>query len=139
MTESDRVGRTVLAAAIVFMASADGPISAEAWGQLRSVVGSDEDLLETAIELARNTPIQEFLKEVDAVLDDDQRLCLLLNVFDSMWSDENATPRQLELFNQFQSSLSIQDQALNTYLKGLQIKNAVPLLDSLKQFSAIKS
>lgn len=138
MAVSDRVGRTVLATAIVFMASADGTISAEAWGQLRSVIGSDEDSLETALELARNTPIEEFLKEADAVLDDDQRLCLLLNVFDSMWSDETATPRQLELFKQFQSSLSIKDSALNTYLKGLQIKNAVPLLDGLKEFSAIK-
>ena len=79
MAVSDRVGRTVLATAIVFMASADGTISAEAWGQLRSVIGSDEDSLETALELARNTPIEEFLKEADAVLDDDQRLCLLLN------------------------------------------------------------
>ncbi len=60
MAGSNRVGRKVLATAIIFMASADGTISAEAWGQLRSVIGSDEDVLETALVLSLAVLVVKF-------------------------------------------------------------------------------
>jgi hypothetical protein len=127
-------GRLALATAVVFVASADGPISPEAWGQVRSIVGADEELLEAAIDLARQTPLPAFLGALSEALNEDQKLCVLLNVFDSMWSDEVATPRQLEIFKLFRNALTVNEPSLDFYLKGIEIKNNVPSLDSVATF-----
>ena len=42
-------GRLLLASAIIFMASSSGEISKEQWGQLKSVVGADDELLKEAL------------------------------------------------------------------------------------------
>ena len=129
-----KAGRLALATAVVFVASADGPISPEAWGQLRSIVGADEELLEAAIDLARQTPLPAFSDALSETLNADQKLCVLLNIFDSMWSDEVATPRQIEIFKLFRNALSVNESSLDLYLKGIEIKNNVPSLDSVATF-----
>ena len=127
-----KYGRLMLASSIIFMAASNGEISREQWGQLHSVVGADDSLLSDAMDKVRETPIEKFLTELSENLSsDDQKLCILLNVLDSMLADEQVAPEENTLFNKFKDSLDIPSQELDLYFNAIKIKNNIPTLDAI--------
>ena len=124
-------GRLLLASAIVFMASSSGEISKEQWGQLHSVVGANEQLLKDAMDKVRETSIDDFLAELkEELTSDEQKLCVLLNVFDSMLADERMTTEENIVFSRFKEALIISSPELELFFKALKIKNNIPILDA---------
>jgi hypothetical protein len=124
-------GRLLLASAIIYMAASSGEISKEQWGQLHSVVGTNEKLLKDAMEKVRETSIDDFLAELkEELTSDEQKLCVLLNVFDSMLADERMTTEENIVFSRFKEALIISSPELEMFFKALKIKNNIPILDA---------
>ena len=124
-------GRLLLAAAVIYMGSASGDISREQWGQLHSVVGENEPLLDKALEKVRNTPIDDFLIELlEKLQTEEQKLCVLLNAYDCMLADEISTSEELLVFEKFKNSFALEIKDLDIFLSGILIKNNIRLLDS---------
>ena len=124
-------GRLLLASAIIYMAASSGEISKEQWGQLHSVVGTNEQLLKDAMEKVRETSIDDFLAELkEELTSDEQKLCVLLNVFDSMLADERMTTEEDIVFSRFKEALIISSPELELFFKALKIKNNIPILDA---------
>ena len=53
-----------LAVGLLYMMASDGEIEPEEIGQLQSVVGGDQDLINDAVKYIRNTKFEQFLDEV---------------------------------------------------------------------------
>ena len=124
-------GRLLLASAIIFMAASSGEISKEQWGQLHSVVGSNDELLKKALDKVRETSIDDFLAELTQGLNsDEQKMCVLLNVYDSMLADERITAEENVTFSKFKEALVTSASELEFYFKALAIKNNIPILDA---------
>ena len=125
-------GRLLLASAIIFMAASSGEISKEQWGHLHSVVGSDDELLKDAMDKVRETSIESFLAELkDKLSSEEQKLCILLNIYDSMLADEKIAPEEDVLFTKFKEALVTSSKDCDPYFKALIIKNNIPILDLL--------
>jgi len=123
-------GRLLLASAIIFMAASSGAISKEQWGQLHSVIGANDELLKKAMDKVRETSIDDFLIELEKKLtSDEQKLCVLLNIYDSMLADEKITPEEDVIFSKFKEALVTSSTELELYFKALKIKNNIPILD----------
>ena len=80
------------------MLAADGQIEAEEVGQLQSVVGGDQELISNAVKYIRVAKYQQFLTEASTLLNPQQKLCLLINMADSLLSDGRAEMLEQKLF-----------------------------------------
>ena len=76
--------RLALAVGLLYMLAADGQIEAEEVGQLQSVVGGDQELISNAVKYIRVVKYEQFLTEASTLLNTQQKLCLLINMADSL-------------------------------------------------------
>jgi uncharacterized tellurite resistance protein B-like protein len=120
--------KLIMAASLIYMSSVDGTIAQQEWGQLKTVVGGDDKLLEKALDYVRETSVDEFLDIASSTLNKEQKICILFNVYDSLHSDEVAEPEELELFEKFLSKLSIEREEINQSLEAIFIKNNLAVL-----------
>ena len=115
--------RLVMAASLIYMSSIDGTIAQQEWGQLKTVVGGDDDLLETGLDYVRDTPLDKFLADAPALLNRDQRKCILLNVYDSLLSDGTIEPEEESLFDKFLEKFEFTRESIKNELDTLFVKN----------------
>ena len=120
--------KLIMAASLIYMSSVDGTIAQQEWGQLKTVVGGDDKLLEKALDYVRETSVDEFLDIASSTLSKEQKICILFNVYDSLHSDEVAEPEELELFEKFLSKFSIEREEINQSLEAIFIKNNLAVL-----------
>ena len=120
--------RLIMAASLIYMSSIDGTIAQQEWGQLKTVVGGDDELLETALDFVRDTPLDTFLKQAPSLLNDDQKLCVLLNTYDSLLSDGTSEPEELELFDKFLEAFNVKKEDISSHMEVIFIKNNTKLL-----------
>ena len=120
--------KLMMASSLIYMSSVDGTIAQQEWGQLKTVVGADDQLLEQALDFVRETSVDDFLDMASSSLDKDQKICVLLNVYDSLHSDEVAEPEELELFEKFLTKFSINKEEIQNFLDAIFIKNNLTVL-----------
>ena len=60
--------RMALTLGLLYMMASDGEIEAEEIGQLQSVVGRDQDLINSAVKYLRSVKYEQFLSEAAALL-----------------------------------------------------------------------
>ena len=120
--------KLIMASSLIYMSSVDGTIAQQEWGQLKTVVGADDQLLEQALDFVRETSVDDFLDMASSSLDKDQKICVLLNVYDSLHSDEVAEPEELELFEKFLTKFSINKEEIQNFLDAIFIKNNLTVL-----------
>tara|TARA_A100001011_G_C14208171_1_gene798748 strand:- start:32 stop:436 length:405 start_codon:yes stop_codon:yes gene_type:complete len=118
----------MMASSLIYMSSVDGTIAQQEWGQLKTVVGGNDQLLEKALDFVRETSVEDFLEIASNSLSKDQKVCILLNVYDSLHSDEVAEPEELELFDRFLSKFSIPKEELQQSLDAIFVKNNLSVL-----------
>ncbi len=87
-----------IVSAILYMMAVDGEISERESSQLQSVIGADEDTLHSAIAYVETHSLEQFLAAAPPLLDAKARLCLLLNVCDSLMADGQLSAAELALF-----------------------------------------
>lgn len=115
--------RVALAAGLLYMMASDGQISEEEIGQLQGVVGGDRALLEDGLKYIRAVSFDQYLQAVPAVLDDAQRLCLLVNACDSLLADGTAAPQEQAMFGKLLAAFDVGDEQFTPYFQTIAVKN----------------
>jgi uncharacterized tellurite resistance protein B-like protein len=115
-----------MAAAIIYMMSADGKIAKEEIGQLKLMIGEFEGLQTTAMKYVRNFKMSQFLKESAPYLNDQQKLLILTVIFDVMQSDGQVEDDELDLFKTIQKAFGIKDDAFQSLASAMTTKNIKP-------------
>ncbi|MEI6470129.1 MAG: hypothetical protein WCO72_11715, partial [Betaproteobacteria bacterium] len=123
---SDLTPHLAMAVSIVYMMSADGSIGQEEIGQLEAMVGEFEGLQEFALQFVRKIKRGDFLSQAKHALDKPQRLCVLLNVCDSMMSDESIGMLEDKLFVTMLDAFAVKESAFKKYYEVLELKNIKP-------------
>ena len=123
---SDITPHLAMAVSIVYMMSADGTIGQEEIGQLETMIGEFEGLQQYALQLVRKVKRSDFLNQAKHALDKQQRLCVLLNVCDSMMSDESVGMLEDKLFVSMLDAFSVKESAFKKYYEVLKLKNIKP-------------
>jgi uncharacterized tellurite resistance protein B-like protein len=105
------------------MMASDGEIESEEIGQLQSVVGGDQDLINSAIKYLRNTEYEKFLTDAATLLNDSQKLCLLINMADSLLSDGRANLSEQQAFSKALNQFGMTEDGFRGYFETIAIKN----------------
>ena len=123
---SDLSPHLAMAVSIVYMMSADGSIGQEEIGQLETMVGEFDGLQEFALQFVRKIKRGDFLNHAKHALDKPQRLCVLLNVCDSMMADEDIGMLEDKLFVSMLDAFAVKESAFKKYYEVLELKNIKP-------------
>ncbi len=121
--------KIIMASSLIYMSSVDGTIAQQEWGQLKTVVGGDDQLLENALDYVRETSVDDFLDIASSTLNEEQKICIIFNIYDSLHSDEVAEPEELELFDRFLNKFSINREEINQALEAIFVKNNLSVLN----------
>ena len=113
----------VLAAALMYMMTADGVIKDSESSQLQSVLGGNDELLACAASYVQSVPLDTFLTEAADSLSSLDKLCILTNVCDSFLADGQADDSELILFSRICEAFGFDEAAFDSHLKTIQIKN----------------
>jgi uncharacterized tellurite resistance protein B-like protein len=123
------------ATSLLYMIAADGEISNEEVGQLLSVLGGEESggsigvgannrkLLENAQKYIRAHSVSEFIAEAAPLLSDTQKMCILVNLADSLLADGTAAPEEQKMFEQFMQGFGIPEQRFQPFFEVIMLKN----------------
>jgi uncharacterized tellurite resistance protein B-like protein len=115
--------RMALTLGLLYMMASDGEIEAEEIGQLQSVVGRDQDLINSAVKYLRSVKYEQFLTEAAALLNESQKLCLLINMADSLLSDGRAEQSEQQAFGKALTQFGMTEDGFKHYFETLAIKN----------------
>ena len=111
------------------MIHADGEVEAEEIGQVLQALGNDKTLFDDAGKYAKSKDVNAFLAESAALLNADQKLCVLLNLLDSLMADGVAAPEEQALFSRFMTAYGVSEETLQPYALGISAKNNRKVLE----------
>lgn len=115
-----------MAVAILYMMSVDGSMAEEEIGQLNVVIGRSDGLLKAALKYVRSIKFQQFVSEAAALLNTAQKLCILMNVCDSMMSDGEVASIEMDLFRRMLTAFNFSEEKFQPYFNILSRKNEKP-------------
>ena len=115
--------KLALAAGLLYTMASDGQIEQEEIGQLQSVIGRDEQLIKTAVNYMRAVPYEQFLTAANALLNPQQKLCVLINMADSLLSDGRAAPAEQAAFNKALAGFGMTEDGFKVDFETLAVKN----------------
>ena len=118
-----------LAVGLLHMINADGQVEAEEIGNVLQALGNDKALMDAAGRYARAKDIDSYLAESSKLLNTDQKMCILLNLFDSLLADGIAAPEEQALFSRFLSAYGVSEQTIEPYTSGIALKNKREVLE----------
>ena len=121
---------------LLFMIASDGVIQNEEIGQLLAVLGGEEGpdgqmtvgdrnerLLRSAQAYIEKHSVHEFLEEATPLLNDVQKMSILINICDSLLSDGKAEAPEQKLFNIFLKAFNVSEERFQPYFEVLILKN----------------
>jgi uncharacterized tellurite resistance protein B-like protein len=118
------------------MAGADNVYKQEEEGSLAALLprtglgGMSYDMLAREVEFyLSQASLGQFLNEAPLILNEDQKLCILLNMLDSALADGDFPPEEEALFNQFLQAFHISKEQIKPYLQGIAIKNRLSVFN----------
>jgi len=120
---SQLTAKISLPVALLFMMAADGHVDDEEIGQLKSVIGDDETLIKTAIRYMKTFAFEEFLAQANALLTPQQKLCILLNITDSLMSDGAADPAEQNMLSQTMVAFGMSEEEFRPHFETILVKN----------------
>ncbi|MBM3338165.1 MAG: hypothetical protein FJY60_10870, partial [Betaproteobacteria bacterium] len=115
--------RIAFAAAMIYMINADGRIEPEEIRRLVIAVHDDRVLLEVATRYTKFNTVDQFIKESANLLDHDQQLSILVNLYDAILANGEALPQELELFEEFMERFGFNEAEFEPYFQSIAVKN----------------
>jgi uncharacterized tellurite resistance protein B-like protein len=115
-----------LVASLIYMMAADGSMAEEEVGRLNAVVGCSPDLLKTGLRYVSKVRAPQFLALAAPMLNERQRLCILLNACDTMMSDHKVMKVEKDLFRRMLTSFEVSEKEFERYLNIIFLKNDLP-------------
>ena len=119
----DLTPRIAFAAAMIYMINADGRIEPEEIRRLVIAVHDDRTLLEVATRYTKFNTVDQFITDSGALLDHDQQLSILVNLYDAILANGDALPQELELFEQFMERFGFNEVEFEPYFQSIAVKN----------------
>ncbi len=113
----------VLTACLLYIMASDGKIQEQESSQLQQVIGGNDGLLAHALAYVKAFPVEKFLEDAPSVLSQQDKLCIMANVYDSMLADGNADKREHEIFNKFREAFDLQKSDINLIVEVVTLKN----------------
>jgi len=108
------------------MMAADGSMAEEEVGRLNAAVGGSPALLKAGLRYVSKVRVPQFLALAAPMLDERQRLCILLNACDTMMSDHKVVKVESDLFRRMLTSFEVTEKEFERYLNIIFLKNDVP-------------
>jgi voltage-gated potassium channel len=115
--------RIAFAAALIYMINADGKIEPHEIHRLVSALKDDRELLEIANRYTKLNSIDDFLGNCERVLDKEQQLSVLVNLYDAILSTREPAMQELELFNRFMQTFGYNEEQFAPYFHSIAVKN----------------
>jgi voltage-gated potassium channel len=115
--------RIAFAAAMIYMINADGRIEPEEIRRLVIAVHDDRVLLEVATRYTKFNTVDQFIEDSATLLDHDQQLSILVNLYDAILANGEALPQELELFEQFMERFGFNETEFEPYFQSIAVKN----------------
>jgi uncharacterized tellurite resistance protein B-like protein len=115
--------RIALASAIIYMINADGKIEPEEIGRLVTAVRNDRELLEVATRYTKFHSADDFLVQASEMLNRDQKLSVLVNLYDAILANGQPVPQEVDLFERFMSSFGYQHEEFQPFFTSIAVKN----------------
>ena len=135
-TGTQMTAHLAFATSLLYMMSADGEMDNEEIGHLLSVLGGSDDgrgtigvgannreLLDNALKYRRKNSLDTFLKEATPLLSDAQKMCILVNLLDSSFSDGESEPEEQTMFVAFMTAFGISEARIKPYFEVIVLKN----------------
>jgi predicted TIM-barrel fold metal-dependent hydrolase len=108
---------------MIYMINADGRIEPEEIRRLVIAVRDDRVLLEVATRYTKFNTVEHFLEECSVLLDHEQKLAVLVNLYDAILANGEALPQELELFERFMGVFGFNDAEFDPYFNSIVVKN----------------
>jgi uncharacterized tellurite resistance protein B-like protein len=115
-----------LAAAVLYMMSADGSIDKHEIGRLETLVVEFGGLQRVAVAYVKKTKRERFFQEASLALTPSQKLCILLNVYDTMTADGVVAITEDKIFQSLLVSFGVKPDAFTVHADVLERKNLKP-------------
>lgn len=121
---------TAFIVALTYMVGADDVYLEEEEGSLAAFLPKHglgdvryDDLLDRAEAYLQAASLDQFLAEAPLVLNKQQKVCILLNMFDSALADGMVAPEETDVFKQFLKAFDISLSQIQPYIEGLMMKH----------------
>ncbi len=113
-----------LAVASVYMVAADGSLADEEMGQLISMFGGDDAIVQDAVEyIKQNDDIEETVAKISEMLNSEQKEVVVINLLDTLLADGDADENEKELFFMFSNSFGFEQSQLEVFFDVISKKN----------------
>lgn len=118
------------ATSMLYIVAADGEIAENEIGQLISALGGEQvkgtntrELLKNASKYMQSNNVDAFLAEVSPKLNEAQKICILVNILDTLYSDGDAAAQEQAMFGKFMSAFGISEEAFKPNFETIVTKN----------------
>ncbi len=115
--------KIAFAAAMIYMVNADGKIEPHEISRLVTAVRNDRELLEVATRYTKFQDADSFLASCTTILDKDQRLSVLVNLYDAILAHGDPLPQEMALFAKFMHAFGYQEKEFEPYFHSIAVKN----------------
>jgi uncharacterized tellurite resistance protein B-like protein len=115
------------------MMIADGEVSEQESSHLQSIIGGNEDVLHRALSYVEANSIDEYLETLPKILSNAQKVCILMNICDSIMADGELADNEKELFSRFLAAVGLTEESFKPYLRAISVKNERDILGSFNQ------
>ena len=119
----DLTPRIAFAAALIYMVNADGKIEPHEISRLVTAVRNDRELLEVATRYTKFNDAQTFLSSCKRLLDRDQCLSVLVNLYDAILANGDPLPQEIALFEKFMQEFGYDEAQFRPYFHSIAVKN----------------
>jgi uncharacterized tellurite resistance protein B-like protein len=122
-----------LVTGVIYMMIADGEVSEQESSHLQSIIGGNEEVLHRALRYVEANSIDEYLETLPKILSNAQKVCILMNICDSIMADGDLADDEKELFSRFLAAVGLTGESFKPYLRAISVKNERDILGSFNQ------
>jgi voltage-gated potassium channel len=115
--------KIAFAASMIYLINADGKIEPDEIKRLVNAVKDDRGLLEIATRYTKFHTPEEFIQFCNEILDKEQKLSLLVNLYDAILSNDETLHQEVELFENFMHSFGFNEKEFEPFFYSISVKN----------------
>jgi uncharacterized tellurite resistance protein B-like protein len=128
--EIELTPKLALVVGSIYMVGADGELADEEMGQLISMFGGDEDLIQEGIDyIEQNNNVQETISKTAEMLNQEQKEVMIINLLDILLSDGEADENEKELFFAFSNAFGFEQNQIELYFDVISKKNNLAIFN----------
>jgi len=115
-----------LATSMIYMMAVDGDVSDEEMNYLAVklyAIGDANELISLSQKYSKKQGLEEFQKEANEKLTEDQKFTVLANLIDILLADGSAEEEEQSLFFSFVEAFNVSEDDIQAYIDILSVKN----------------